>query len=398
MSGNLRAGVARADITPPVGVDLCGFSAREKPSQGVHDALEAKALVLDNGSKRIAILTADLIGLPRALVQELFARLEKTCGLAAGDVMVACSHTHSGPNTGVLTDMGSASAEYIERLLAGLVDAAAAACEDSRPAAIGGAVHPSGAQVSYNRAFDDGPLDRDLGMVKVVDGKTKRTMAVLVNYTCHPVVLGPENLDISADYPGALQRAVEAARRTAGAVCLFTNGACGDINPLAYRDSQQRPDFAAMEDAAAQLAEEALAQLPAIDTSTEAALATAATSVDLPLAQGGSMPIELKAVGVNDVILVGIPGEVFVEVALAIKRRFPSNKVLVVGYADYVMGYIPTEEDFRRKGYASTGAPHYYAHPLLRSDVAQIVIDASSELLEELTSRGGTKRGQTPRK
>ena len=65
MNGNLEAGVARADITPPVGVHLCGFAARKGPSRGVQDRLEAKALFLDDGCKSFAIVTADIIGLSR---------------------------------------------------------------------------------------------------------------------------------------------------------------------------------------------------------------------------------------------------------------------------------------------------------------------------------------------
>jgi len=390
MNPNLHAGVARVDITPPVGVDLCGFSARKKPSRGVHDALEAKALVLNNGRKRVAILTADLIGLPRALAEELFARLRSRCGLGAGDVLVACSHTHSGPNTGVLRDMGQASAEYTQLLLQRMVDATAAACESERPASIGATVHRSRSEVAYNRAFADGPLDKDLGVVKVMDEQARQVMAVLVNYACHPVVLGSENLDISGDYAGALQRMVEAST---GAVCLFANGACGDINPLAFRDSKERPDFNAMEEMAAQLAEELLRALPAIKTAPVATLLSARTYVELPLAEpgaggaGSSIPIRLKAFGINDAVLVAIPGEVFVDVALAVRRRVPSGKVFVVGYADYVMGYIPTGEDFRLGGYASAVAPHYYNHPLLRPDVAQVVIENSCVLAERVISQ-----------
>ena len=96
--------------------------------------------------------------------------------------------------------------------------------------------------------------------------------------------------------------------------------------------------------------------------------------------------VELKALAVNDAVLVSIPAEVFVDVALAVKRRHAAAKVFVIGFADYVVGYVPTEEDFRDHGYANTGAPHYYNHPPFRRDVADIVTEKAIEVASQVVS------------
>jgi len=386
VNGNLRAGVARTNITPPVGIALSGFAARKSPSSGLHDALEAKALFLDDGRRRFAVVTADLIGLPRPLGQELLARLQKECGLDRSDAIIACSHTHSGPNTGGLIEMGKTDPDYVQSLLRKLVAVTAKARENAAPAAIGAAIHPCAAELSRNRVFGErGPVDRDIGVLKIVSAESAKPLAVLVNYACHAVVLGAENLQISADYPGALQRTVEEAE---GALCLFANGACGDINPAPEMSCQA--SFEPVEKMGAELGREVLKRLDGIATTTSAALSSAATLVNLPFAEENAgeagMAIRLKALAINDIVLLAIPAETFVEVALAIKQRCASDKVFVIGYADYVVGYIPTPEDFGIQGYASTSAPHYYNHPIFRSDVAEIVAESALKLADRALS------------
>ena len=72
------------------------------------------------------------------------------------------------------------------------------------------------------------PVDHTLGVI-AIDGADGKPIATLVNFACHPVVLGPENLEISADYPGAMMAKVESA---IGGQAMFVQGAAGDINPF----------------------------------------------------------------------------------------------------------------------------------------------------------------------
>ena len=93
-AGELRAGVAKVDITQPVGTPLGGYGDRKgMPSTGVHDPIMAKALVLDDGAMRIAIVTTDLVG----IAPEVKPRVAQLANFPAEKLLLCASHTHSGP-------------------------------------------------------------------------------------------------------------------------------------------------------------------------------------------------------------------------------------------------------------------------------------------------------------
>ncbi len=94
--GHLQAGVATVDITPPVGTWLAGFAGRYKGSEGIHDPLRARALVLDDGETRLLIITCDILSLAYPFIDDLKARIESECGLPPERVMVNCSHPPPG--------------------------------------------------------------------------------------------------------------------------------------------------------------------------------------------------------------------------------------------------------------------------------------------------------------
>jgi hypothetical protein len=234
----LQAGAAAVCITPPVGVALAGYSGRAGNSTGIHDDLYGKALVLDDGQSPLAIVTLDLIGLDDQAVQQIRARVAEQTGIPAAHVMVAASHTHSGPMPAVAENpyqrprlsSWTPDEDWTRTLLKSLSGAVAAAWHRRQPAKMGiggGELHG----LAYNRRrFDSGgmPTDPSVGVLLVTDADD-RPLAVLYSYACHPVTLRESNLLISADYPGVASRLIE--QTFPGAVALFANGCCGDQDP-----------------------------------------------------------------------------------------------------------------------------------------------------------------------
>src|SRR5207244_131238 len=96
MSDELRAGTARVTITPPVGLHLQGYN-RGRPTEGIRDELYARALVLERGDTRFALVCADIIGLEADSVARTRALVQAATGIPGGVVCIAESHTHSGP-------------------------------------------------------------------------------------------------------------------------------------------------------------------------------------------------------------------------------------------------------------------------------------------------------------
>ncbi len=268
--GWMQAGAAVADITPPVGAELCGFLARVQPSVEVHDALAARALYLETADARLLWLHADLVGLEQAFVQDLRAELAGRLGLSASEVVVSATHTHSGPATIHLICCGTYDERYVARLRERLLEAAATAVDRREPVRMVRGEGTCDLAVD-RRGKPSTHTDPVLGVVGWQRGDGT-WLAVQVNYAIHHVALRADNRAISADMAG------RAATTVAGAlegqpVVLVTNGACGNLNPPATKsDFIQRgpivPRFDLMQAWGDQVAEAALAALRSAEEET----------------------------------------------------------------------------------------------------------------------------------
>ena len=221
----LLAGHAAAIITPPIGTYLEGYFPPDDVSQGVHDDLHARALVLDDGATAVAIVSCDLMGVDRHLVAEARDLASKRTGIPAEQIVIAGTHTHAGP-VGLAFQIDRQLLEVTARHIA---DAIAAAYESRRPAVlkIGGTSVDS---VSQNRRHPDWPVDTELTVLLVDDPDPRLPpIAALINFACHATVLYRTNMLVSADYPGHAVRSLEQLFPGMGG--LFLNGACGDVNP-----------------------------------------------------------------------------------------------------------------------------------------------------------------------
>ena len=255
----LTAGVARREITPPAGLDLSGFGSRDGAALGVRDPLHAYALTVSDGEQTVALLALDLIGLTPAWVADTRRRVEAHTGVPAGHQLYACTHTHGGPETGVLPSMGEADSRYLERLQSSMPWAVREALNNQHDVNLDlglGAAH-AGANRRSAEFNPNGPHDGELDEIDpvVVTAQFRRSdaapLATLVNYACHPTA--SRERVVSADYPGHLRAAVESAT---GAPCIYVNGAGGDVN-LRFDHPQQR-GFAAARRHGEALAAEAL--------------------------------------------------------------------------------------------------------------------------------------------
>jgi len=222
-----RAGAAEVVVTPPIGVELEGYGGRQDGSTGVHDELSAHALVLDDGTTRVGIVSVDVIGLDRWMVQRIRTEASERAGISSDNLMLCATHTHGGPRG--LIALRSRTDEALMALTARqIVGAIAAAAARLRPARLS-LGHGRVEGVAQNRRFPDGPTDPLLHALRV-DGDDGEPIAALVRFTCHPTVMNFDNLEITADYPGQVYRVVKGVLGTTAPV-LFVNGACGDINP-----------------------------------------------------------------------------------------------------------------------------------------------------------------------
>ena len=229
----LKAGMAKTVITPPVGTQLSGYGGRTDPSTEVLDDLYAKALVFDDGNERIALVVCDIIGFRIDMVNEMRAIIQQQTGIKPDNIMITCTHTHSGPN------LRSADSAYVESLKLHVAGAVAAAANSMKEARVGAARgechvganrrHPNSPSGPYNLyKYPDGIMDPTVMVLRVED-TAGNIIGLVTNHAGHPVAWGSRELGISRDYPGF---AIDVLEKVWGddVVAIFLQGCCGDLN------------------------------------------------------------------------------------------------------------------------------------------------------------------------
>jgi hypothetical protein len=243
-----RFGLARGDITPPVGIyhRLWGAAAHDRAT-GVHLPLTATALVFQAANEPTSVGTEQvLVAVDHCLLwaAEMEALLAAVCGqagLETEQLVVAFSHTHAAGLMGLeRRDLpgGELIPPYLERLAAQVAGLVAEARRSPAPATI---VYGTGhcALAAQRDLWDagsrqfvcgfnpNGPADDTVLVARISNG-ADRTVASVVNYACHPTTLACQNTLLSPDFPGAMRALVEQAT---GAPCVFLQGASGDLGP-----------------------------------------------------------------------------------------------------------------------------------------------------------------------
>ena len=215
-----------------------------------------------------------------------------------------------------------------------------------------------------------------------VDGSDGRALAVVINYACHPVIFGPDNLKYSADYPSAAADVVERGLGP-GAVSLFMQGAAGDINPYFDKMRLEEGAEALMKETGHKLGEEALRVAKTIVTRTPAhpelqfslsvchfkprydtrRLLAAVKSQVKPavveryrkyLAAPLDCPVTTLVIN-REIVVAGMPGEPFVDFGLSFRDRSPLSHSYFAGYANGYFGYFPTIRAAVEGGYGAEG-------------------------------------------
>lgn len=422
--GEFLAGVAQVDFTPPTGLPLMGNFRDDYAARGVHDRLCARAVVFeDQAGHRAAILSVDICMLDRhnvAMIREVAAG---HCALKPEEIFVCATHTHSAPAPMHLGPLPKSPEDAIEAFLTKAASALGDAFDDRRPATIHGG-HASEGRVSFNRRLHCrdgqthmnwegldpefipeplGPVDPQISTLHFQ--RDDRPVGALVNFGLHPAILAGDNWMYSADFPGYL---AEGLSRMHGPdfVTVFGNGACGDVNHIDYADPRQGRGFQMAQRVGYMLA---VAAFEAMRCSRPPAgspvVAVSHEKVPLPrlrissedldwcrrvledTAQRGpamgrtdGVPdeyyarirlkmhelqesddaVEVMVLRVGETGIVGLPGELFCTLGLAIKLASPARQTLVIGLANDAVGYLPTREAYALGGYEVTpGATKY---------------------------------------
>lgn len=236
----LTAGAGRSDITPPVGIAHAGWgAATHQRAEGVDMPFFATALYVTDGELEIAIVDLDMGVLTNEDDMAIRDAVESTSGIKPENLRLSATHTHSGPvNRGSWLDEGmDLVGPYWDSLPSRVAEAVNTARWAAKPAHVGVGKGSSSINVNRRPAFENGTLftgrnwegvvDHEVGVVAFNDTEGN-PIATILNYACHPTILGPANKLLSPDYPGTTRKVVE---QYAGGLCLFLQGAAGNCGP-----------------------------------------------------------------------------------------------------------------------------------------------------------------------
>lgn len=362
---DFRAGVAVGDITPAFGTPLAGWN-QPRVASTVHRPLEVRALAFAgpdaNGTEvRGAIVTLDVLGVDASCVDAIRTRAEAQSGIPGRHILVAASHTHSGPPTALtMPEVAAAPSGLIEAIVDRAVAASKRAAASIRPVefAFGRGlasfainrrrVGPDGRVYWPPRANPDGPVDHEVTVVRL--DCSVGCLAILFAYACHPTVGGPSSW-IGPDYPGVARETVESAL---GGTALFLLGNCGDVRANLTLSDGRFNWQTTVEDVEAigrTLGEAVIVAARAAERVSAIPVVVRSETRALSLQDGRVVgEAEFQAIRWGEVTFLANPGETFAAVGLDVKRRLGGRLVLASCAGGYV-GYVPTADAYRLGGY-----------------------------------------------
>jgi hypothetical protein len=239
----LRAGVSIADISPDPGIELAGYPHHPRHNRDIHDPLFAACLCLDDSSTRLAIVTMDIVMYSKKYVRRVRDETAGRTGIPARNIMICCSHTHSGPWASGRLDMEALEQglkpdpDYISNLEQLLVSLIVEAGQNSFEAMIGVEKGFCGREqgVGGNRRDPYGIADPEVWTIGVQD-QEGNWKACLVKYTLHPTFLHSDSFIVSADYPGYIRK--HFATTKPGMIFMFAQGTWGNQSPRYFRSGK----------------------------------------------------------------------------------------------------------------------------------------------------------------
>jgi hypothetical protein len=374
--GDFRAGAARIDITPREGsaLTMSGYGNRTEGFQEIHDRLYARAIVAATPDSEVAIVACDLIGFSHTLWERMARRISAASGIPPDHVLLAATHTHGGPALGNYPSEppSEGRAAYVQELEEKLAAAVTEAKAKLRPARAG--FGTGKANVNINRrarmaAGDwwlglnpDGPSDKTVAVVKF-ETPEGEPFALLINYPVHGTVLGPRNLAITGDLPGAASRFVE-ERYGDRVVAVWTAGASGDQDPI-YRVGT---DFELCAALGKILGEEVVRVAETVRSAPVSRLAAAQRVVSCP---GKSSPggvrrqpgghyefvdadpveIRLSLLMLQHIAITGVSGEVLMRIGERLKAESPFARTVMITHANGSSGYLPDDAAYDQVSY-----------------------------------------------
>jgi len=403
---SFRAGAAVRVITPSPLLAVSGGIGIPKPATVKQGDLFARALVLEKGNTRIAIVNVDNLGWTSILGDRSRALVK---GIPPQNILIGATHTHSAPDAyGFPDEKGKnyADLKYLNWCTIQIADAINEAIRNLEPATLKVAVGEAKGKISYNY-YADALYDPRCGIIQALAASGShagRPIATLVNYAIHPEVIGSRRGILSPDLCGPLYERIESK---AGGVALFMNSAQGGMVTADNRreNGQEANDYAECTRIGQLLADEALRILAGAPEQKDPVLFCTAREIKFPVdspemkyillhsplkkenAGSDSVSAQLNLLNIGTAQVLTIPGEALPNIGYYVKRHMHTNNPFLFGLTNDAFGYMLTKVDFN-----SFERYNYVSRTSLGEMTAEIYINEALNLVQQSPAAEGFKK------
>lgn len=422
----MKVGTAWADITPSERLTIQG-QLYVRYGEYKHDPLTVNAVVFDSGSVRVALVSCDLCMLPDAFVREAQARCERELGLSANHVLIACTHTHLGPDT-YQSVIGEVNAAFMQSLQDAIVETVRSAARDLGQCMLWAGsgyvdqmgfnrrgLHRDGTCDMYYGSWNEdfagleGPRDGEVSVLFATrpNGKLK---VVVPSFSTHPNAVESESY-YSADLVGQIRSHIRRVYGR-GVGVVYLTGAAGNTAPTDLEKPAEESRHWRGERGLVRSGRYLGSEIVKVIESTlkpmqDPALGIAAATLSIPMqqkiaefpnsrlwnhdlfrqsreewprycAEHSPVQVRVNVVRIGDAAICTNPAELYVEFGLQIKKGSPARVTLISELTDGHCGYVPTRDACTRGGYSAM-VPTYK----LDQGAGDAIVKATRKLLRK---------------
>lgn len=376
----MKFSIFKESITPDWPIRLEGFRERISPNEGIYDDIYTMALLLDDGNKKVLLITIDVCLLDSYFPSVIKKRINETYGLDEDNIVIHAIHTHAAPITFLGNfEKGTPEHDSILRFLK-LLEQKIMICAGNCMSGLKEGYIEMGTGKTYigmsrrqkkPEGIKIGPnpeeeIDRQVYALTIKNSSGK-VEAIVFSCPCHPVVLYYDNMYISADFPGAARAQIE--KKYPGVAAMFLQGDGADINPavLVAGDKYRKTHYSDVLFIGKVLANDVDNILQKEMKKLDVSIDLCSDKILLPLKDNPSKEnkpdirqdivqgeIQANLVKLSeDFRLVMLDGEICNQLGVRIKELFTRGDTMVLGYVNGCIGYLPTAKILQEGGYES---------------------------------------------
>jgi len=393
--GSLRAAIAVRDVTPKKPMPVSGGVGPSHPTTKTLGQLTVRALVFERDDTRVAICSTDFLGFPGVLCERVSRQVRD---IPAENILIGATHNHSGPDCYGFPDQTGQTAcdlDYLDHVCTALADAINAATQRLQPAVVKIATGKARGKIAYNY-YAERLYDPRCHVLQVLDDQ-QQPLATLVNYACHPEVIGPDQGILCPDFVGPLYDRITAQ---GGGTGIFMNGALGGMVTADCRgpDGKDVQTWDECVRIGHLLADEALRIVSRAALQENPELSCDSRTVTLPvenemlrtvvkmsplgfeLDEAGNVQTRLNVINLGNAQMLTIPGEAMPNIGYYLKRNMRGAHNFLFGLTNDAFGYILAKVDWN-----SFERYDYITRTCLGEMTGELLIAESLALVDQAT-------------